>query len=193
MDGCRNKRIKCCQILREKKSFLLSLQSKTWITEDEEKKSKALHMLWIVARATTTTSTHTAIVHQSSIVMSNESHCEFSMRITMLQTDSSTDGLRELDMFDVQHFDVNYRAEGDANIVLALPQRHQVLRLPKSKRLFIILTTLAKFSIDSIHIIHHLCIKFTSISRFGFRFFVSRSRVCQCLSDDLILASSLPR
>lgn len=44
---------------------------------------------------------------------------------------------RTIDTFDISRNDIDYRAEGNANIVLAIPQRCQVLRLPKkSKRLF---------------------------------------------------------
>lgn len=44
---------------------------------------------------------------------------------------------RTVDTFDVSRNGIDYRAEGNANIVLAIPQRCQVLRLPKkSKRLF---------------------------------------------------------
>lgn len=58
-------------------------------------------------------------------------------------------GLREINTFDVHQSNINYRAEGNANIVLALPLQCQVLRLPKSKRLCIVLY-------DSIH----MCIGF---------------------------------
>lgn len=46
-----------------------------------------------------------------------------------------------LDTFEIRPNDIEYRAEGNANIVLALPQRCQVLRLPKQQslqRLFIV-------------------------------------------------------
>lgn len=44
---------------------------------------------------------------------------------------------RTIDTFNICRNDIDYRAEGNANIVLAMPQRCQVLRLPKkSKRLF---------------------------------------------------------
>lgn len=44
---------------------------------------------------------------------------------------------RTIDTFNISRNDIEYRAEGNANIVLAMPQRCQVLRLPKkSKRLF---------------------------------------------------------
>lgn len=42
--------------------------------------------------------------------------------------------IRTLDTFEIEPNDVEYRAEGNANIVLALPQRCQVLRLPKQQR-----------------------------------------------------------
>lgn len=45
---------------------------------------------------------------------------------------------RTIDTFDISRNNIDYRAEGNANIVLAIPQRCQVLRLPKkSKRLYI--------------------------------------------------------
>lgn len=43
--------------------------------------------------------------------------------------------IRTLDTFQIEPNDIEYRAEGNANIVLALPQRCQVLRLPKHQRL----------------------------------------------------------
>lgn len=44
---------------------------------------------------------------------------------------------RIIDTFEISHSDISYRAEGNANIVLAMPQRCQVLRLLKNpKRLF---------------------------------------------------------
>lgn len=44
---------------------------------------------------------------------------------------------RTIDTFDISQSDIDYRAEGNANIVLAIPHRCQVLRLPKNtKRLF---------------------------------------------------------
>lgn len=43
--------------------------------------------------------------------------------------------IRTLDTFEIELNDIEYRAEGNANIVLALPQRCQVLRLPKQQRL----------------------------------------------------------
>lgn len=44
---------------------------------------------------------------------------------------------RTIDTFDISQSDIVYRAEGNANIVLAIPRRCQVLRLPKNtKRLF---------------------------------------------------------
>lgn len=47
--------------------------------------------------------------------------------------------IHTLDTFEIGPNDIEYRAEGNANIVLALPQRCQVLRLPKlqqQQRLF---------------------------------------------------------
>lgn len=58
--------------------------------------------------------------------------------------DNDDYGVREISTFDVHHSEINYRAEGNANIVLALPLLCQVLRLAKSKRLSIVLY-------DSIH------------------------------------------
>lgn len=47
---------------------------------------------------------------------------------------------RTIRTFDVSRNDIDYRAEGNANIVLAIPQQNQVLRLPKKhKRLLTIL------------------------------------------------------
>lgn len=44
---------------------------------------------------------------------------------------------RTIETIDIGRSDIDYRAEGNANIVLAIPHRCQVLRLPKkSKRLF---------------------------------------------------------
>lgn len=44
---------------------------------------------------------------------------------------------RTIDTFEISRNDIEYRAEGNANIVLSIPKRCQVLRLPKkSKRLF---------------------------------------------------------
>lgn len=73
------------------------------------------------------------------IVMANQNHFEFSIKITTLEMDDDDYGIHELNTFDVNHSNINYRAEGNANIVLALPFRCQVLRLSKSKRLCIVL------------------------------------------------------
>lgn len=44
---------------------------------------------------------------------------------------------RTIDIFNITQREMDYRAEGNANIVLAIPRRCQVLRLPKrSERLF---------------------------------------------------------
>lgn len=42
--------------------------------------------------------------------------------------------IHTIDTFEIGPNDIEYRAEGNANIVLALPQRCQVLRLPKQQR-----------------------------------------------------------
>lgn len=72
---------------------------------------------------------------------------------------------RTIDIFDVNQRDIDYRAEGNANIVLAIPQRCQVLRLPKkSKRLllysivrqFISQTMVHLFSFRSLYDTRHL-------------------------------------
>lgn len=55
---------------------------------------------------------------------------------------------RTIDTFDISRNNIDYRAEGNANIVLAIPQRCQVLRLPKkSKRLhtFILFISVVSF------------------------------------------------
>lgn len=78
--------------------------------------------------------------------MANDSQFEFRLKITTLELDvtsgtpSSTNVnyiTRTIDVFEIDHTNIKYRAEGNANIVLAIPQRFQVLRLPKncSKRL----------------------------------------------------------
>lgn len=75
----------------------------------------------------------------SVIVVMAIANCEFSIRITMLEMNDDDYGVREINTFDVHHANINYRGEGNANVVLALPLRCQVVRLPKSKRLCIIL------------------------------------------------------
>lgn len=42
--------------------------------------------------------------------------------------------IHTLDTFEIEANDIEYRAEGNANIVLAVPQRCQVLRLPKQQQ-----------------------------------------------------------
>lgn len=56
--------------------------------------------------------------------------------------------IRTLDTFEIEANDIEYRAEGNANIVLALPQRCQVLRLPKHQRpqrLFVVFSFIFSF------------------------------------------------
>lgn len=91
-----------------------------------------------ITHAETQTRRHTAA--PAAVVIANKNHCEFSIRITTLEMEGDGGyGLREINTFDAHHSNINYRAEGNANIVLALPLRCQVLRLPKSKRLCIVL------------------------------------------------------
>lgn len=58
---------------------------------------------------------------------------DFRLRIHTLKLVTTATGYvtRVIDSFDVGRNDMEYRAEGNANIVLAIPQRCQVLRLPK--------------------------------------------------------------
>lgn len=96
---------------------------------------------------------------KTSQVMANNSQLHFRLKITALElftktgiasaesttaTATSTPPImaenytaRTIDMFEIDHRNIEYRAEGNANIVLALPQTCQVLRLPKcSRRLY---------------------------------------------------------
>lgn len=90
--------------------------------------------------------------------MANNSQLHFRLKITALElitnigiasTESTTATVtattaptimaenytaRTIDMFEIDHTNIEYRAEGNANIVLALPQTCQVLRLPKCSR-----------------------------------------------------------
>lgn len=91
-------------------------------------------------------------------VMANNSQLHFRLKITTLELITKT-GIastkstiatattktdltilaeqytaRTIDMFEIDHTNIEYRAEGNANIVLALPQTCQVLRLPKCSR-----------------------------------------------------------
>lgn len=82
--------------------------------------------------------------------MANDGRFDFRLRITSLELmTTATDYVTHpIDMFDISQNDMEYRAEGNANIVLALPQRCQVLRLPKMLKryflffLFLLLLTL---------------------------------------------------
>lgn len=67
---------------------------------------------------------------------------DFRLQIRTLKLVTTATGYvtRIIDSFDVGHNDLEYRAEGNANIVLAIPQRCQVLRLPKlTKRYWVFL------------------------------------------------------
>lgn len=63
---------------------------------------------------------------------------DFRLRIHTLKLATTATGYvtRIIDSFDVGRNDLEYRAEGNANIVLAIPQRCQVLRLPKIAKRF---------------------------------------------------------
>lgn len=50
---------------------------------------------------------------------------------TNADTSSKRYAARNIDTFTIGQSEMNYRAEGNANMVIAMPQRCQVLRLPK--------------------------------------------------------------
>lgn len=65
--------------------------------------------------------------------MATNGQSDFRLRIHTLELTTTSTGYvtRILDTFDIRRNDIEYRAEGNANIVLAIPHRCQVLRLPK--------------------------------------------------------------
>lgn len=107
---------------------------------------------------------------KSSQVMANNSQLRFRLKITTLELITKT-GIastestipttttttimaenytaRTIDMFEIDHTNIEYRAEGNANIVLALPKTCQVLRLPKCSRR---LRTNSFYSLINVHV-----------------------------------------
>lgn len=82
---------------------------------------------------------------------------------------------RTIDTFDVSRNNIDYRAEGNANIVLAIPHRCQVLRLPKkSKRLYITHYSDSNSELKA-------CLSRSFIC-FFLRFFPSLTRVFVCVA-----------
>lgn len=74
--------------------------------------------------------------------MASDGNVDFRLKITSLEllTEATDYVTHPIDTFDISRSDMEYRAEGNANIVLALPHRCQVLRLPKIlKRYFLFL------------------------------------------------------
>lgn len=59
---------------------------------------------------------------------------EFSMKISVLQANTDCT-LHVIDLIVLDKNDIQYRAEGNANIVISLPALGKVIRLPKYDRL----------------------------------------------------------
>lgn len=56
---------------------------------------------------------------------------EFRFTIMQIASDGNH---QSIEKFEIDQRDLSYRGEGNANIVLAIAHRDQVLRLPKLKR-----------------------------------------------------------
>lgn len=129
---------------------------------------------------------------KTSQLMANNSQLQFRLKITALELITKT-GIastestiatatattaptimaenytaRTIGMFEIDHTNIEYRAEGNANIVLALPQTYQVLRLPKcSRRLrtnsfYSLINVHSKPSNDFfLHVLNTACILYT--------------------------------
>lgn len=70
--------------------------------------------------------------------MANNGQLDFRLRINTLEVVTTATGYvtRVMNTFEIGRNEMEYRAEGNANIVLAIPQRCQVLRLPKIAKRF---------------------------------------------------------
>lgn len=58
----------------------------------------------------------------------------FNLKITVIELNEDCCSISASQSFSIPEKEIFYRAEGNANLVLSIPHRRQVLRLPKSDK-----------------------------------------------------------